>query len=435
MKTIGLALLALCLSVCNHQNHHFARAVTCDGRLVVVQLGDSYSSGVGARDASGAVNYAGVPECFRSPTGWGAQATAALSRPTLYVNRACAGSVIADLTNPRLLNTRPTTKVIGVCSATPTLPFAPEEYYIDGNTSCPNALQSQFLGVTKETDVVLIVSGGNDFRFFSIVSACLALPISPIPRCQADINFVNANLDKFGSALTNALLAIKPLLNNQAIVVVVPYPHFVLNTPAALGEQELTNTLRNLGNAVEQSQQTAVAAANKNSTREFVIFYNGTKPLFEGHEPHPDFFVENPDRWLYEFEPSNRGEIYHLNPIGHAELGKAMATFLTPRLVPSAPSAITCPPTKAPTRRPTKAPTRRPTKAPTRAPTKAPTRAPTKAPTRAPTKAPTTTRTPTKAPTTARAPTKNPVATAPTKLRRCGGPLRCLFRKLFRCQC
>jgi hypothetical protein len=48
----------------------FARGLTSDGRLVVVQLGDSFASGNGARDANGAVNYAGIrvnpnPKKFR----------------------------------------------------------------------------------------------------------------------------------------------------------------------------------------------------------------------------------------------------------------------------------------------------------------------------------------------------------------------------------
>jgi hypothetical protein len=68
MKTIGHALLGLWVSSVSH--HRLARALTSDGRLVVVQLGDSYACGNGARDANGTVNFAGVPECYRSPTVW-----------------------------------------------------------------------------------------------------------------------------------------------------------------------------------------------------------------------------------------------------------------------------------------------------------------------------------------------------------------------------
>jgi hypothetical protein len=40
----------------------------------VVLLGDSYSSGAGARDSSGHLNYdVQSGSCFRSPTTWGAQ--------------------------------------------------------------------------------------------------------------------------------------------------------------------------------------------------------------------------------------------------------------------------------------------------------------------------------------------------------------------------
>jgi hypothetical protein len=422
MKT--LALLGWWASMSHHHHQHFVRAYTSDGRLVVTQLGDSYSSGNGARNTNGDVNFAGVLECLRSPTTWGAQATAALPLPTVYVNRACSGGIIADMTHPRVLNTRFATKVNGFCNATPA-PYAPEEYYIESNPSCPNALQSQYLGVTKETDFVVLASGGNDFRFGTIILDCLTFNIRSISKCQAAMNFVYANLNTFGTVLTNALLSIKPLLNDQATIVMVAYPHIVLNTPETYdpifepGTLEITNNLRNLGIAVEQSQQAAVAAANKNSTREFVVFYNGTKPLFEGHEPHPKFFSANPNRWINEHFPAggNTAEVYHLNPIGHNELGKAMAAFLTTRILPVVPMAPIASPAMAPIA----------TAAPVvvAAPKASPIAAPALA-----VPSPSGLRPPTKAPTKAPLPVV-PVAT----LRRCRGPLRCLFRRIVRCQC
>lgn len=319
-------------------------SLTSDGTPVVVQLGDSFSSGNGARDSAGAVNYAGVPECYRSPTTWGALAASALKNgktnsSAQYINRACSGGFISQIVGIRGLGTRFTSKVDGVCSGTP--PYAPEEYYLEDSpsptSSCQNYLQSQILGVTNQTDIVLLASGGNDFKFGSIILNCLTFNIRTVSGCQAAINFVYANLDMFGTVLTNSLLTIKSRLNDKAKIVVVAYPHIVLNTPETYdprfepGQIEITNNLRNLGLAMENSQKTAVAAANQNSTRDFVIFYNQTKPLFEGHEPHPEFFSANPNRWIAEHFPEGGRtvEVYHLNAIGHRELGNAMGSFLT----------------------------------------------------------------------------------------------------------
>jgi hypothetical protein len=431
MKTIDLVLMGWWLFMSNHHHHHlFARALTSDGRLVVVQLGDSFAAGNGARDANGAVNYAGIPECYRSSTTWGAQATALLppsqdGLAAVYVSRACSGGIIADLTKPRYFSTRNTSKVNGVCSATPAPPFAPEEFYIESylssqSLSCVNALQPQLLGVTKETDIVLIATAGNNFGIDSIVRSCLAPSTRTIPRCLGFMDFVYGTLNPFGTALTNVLLSIQPLLHDTAIVVVVAYPHIVLNTPMTLDPEpgynklDITDNWRSLGNIVEQRQRAAVAAANKNSTREFAFFYNGTKPLFEGHEPHPNFQFSNEDRWINEFSPEggNTAEVFQLNPIGHVELGRAVGAFLTSRLVPAAPTAP-----QTPTRSPIKTPaTGLSTKAPSRSPTKAPVAA---APMAAPTGG------------GLRPPTKAPVAA----LRLCGGLLQCLFRRVFRCRC
>jgi hypothetical protein len=199
----------------------------------------------------------------------------------IFVNRACTGSFNVDLTNPRVLKTRFTRKVNGLCNATRAV-FAPEEYYVERNPSrtslCANVLQSQYLGVTKKTDVVLLTSGGNDLRFGQVLFDCLVPLTRSIPKCQAALNNVYANLDTFGTSLTDALLSIKPRLHDTAVIVVVPYPYLVLNTPETYnpifkpGKLEITNNLRNLGDAADQRQRLAVAAANRNSTRKLPSF-------------------------------------------------------------------------------------------------------------------------------------------------------------------
>ncbi len=74
--------------------------------LKVVQLGDSYSAGNGARDASGKRNYQGVSGCFRSPTNWGNQFLDSLRDvfSVTYINKACSGGVIGDILNLRVMS-------------------------------------------------------------------------------------------------------------------------------------------------------------------------------------------------------------------------------------------------------------------------------------------------------------------------------------------
>src|SRR4051795_11431280 len=77
-----------------------AQAQSTARPLKVVQLGDSYSAG------NGAGNYYGPKDCYRSSTNWAERYMDSL-RDTYnisFVNRACSGGVLSDLTHTRTMD-------------------------------------------------------------------------------------------------------------------------------------------------------------------------------------------------------------------------------------------------------------------------------------------------------------------------------------------
>ena len=68
----------------------------------IVHLGDSYSSGNGARNENGDKTFYSVSGCYRSQSNWGSHFAESLTDvfAVTYINRACSGGVLAE-TSPR----------------------------------------------------------------------------------------------------------------------------------------------------------------------------------------------------------------------------------------------------------------------------------------------------------------------------------------------
>src|SRR5262245_11664345 len=110
--------------------------------LKVVQLGDSYSAGNGARSSSGDRNYHGVEGCNRSPTNWGSQFVQSLGDTfaVTYVNRACSGGVTDDILNERVMD-YPFKNLNGTC---PSPKYPDEEIIVEDSTlRCRRSLRPQ----------------------------------------------------------------------------------------------------------------------------------------------------------------------------------------------------------------------------------------------------------------------------------------------------
>ena len=143
----------------------------------IVQLGDSYSSGNGARAEDGSVNYVGVFGCFRSPTNWGSQYARSLSDTfaVTYINRACSGARLRSITRERQMYPPAPTNVNGSC---PTPDFPDEEFYKNDTSTpvfCNRYLRPQIDAIDETVDLVLVTIGGNDVGFVDIVAQCVML--------------------------------------------------------------------------------------------------------------------------------------------------------------------------------------------------------------------------------------------------------------------
>lgn len=316
---------------------------------VIVSMGDSYASG------NGAGNYIGVGECFRSSTTWGAQFAQSIDSQTIFTNRGCSGGKFVDILNDRFLEVVGK-DVDGNCHSPPP---GTDEYYTDnvGTSSCNRLLKSQILTLNSTVDLVLFAMGGNDMQFENLVKKCLIFGLRDASDCQNQIDFVRNNAATWTQQLSNVLIAMNLLLKPTARVILLQYPHIVLNTPFTFseifggGSIEITNNLRSLGSVLDDGQRNAIAMANQVANRTFVFYYDQVKALFEGHEPHPSAFSDNANGWVYEGSAPITAEIYHLNPIGHTQLASALYKYVVPLVppitapvsTPAAPTVIAAP--------------------------------------------------------------------------------------------
>ncbi len=306
--------------------------------LKVVQLGDSYSAGNGARSASGKRNYQGVSGCYRSPTNWGNQFLDSLRDvfSVTYVNRACSGGVIGDILEPREFDPSPA-MVGGIC---PSSDYPDEESYRFNslNGACIRTLVPQIEGIDESVDLVLMTGGGNDLKFADIITQCFATGPRDPAGCEAAVGFAKGKLGDVERDLINTFAELRSKLRPDARIVFVTYPYLVPDIDYRVKQwgksYEAARNIRELGFNGDARQRAAVVAANAVAGEEFVILFDGTKELFEGHLPNPfqsplKSGDKNPDRWLYEFETLVALEWYHYNPLGHQNLGSALSVFET----------------------------------------------------------------------------------------------------------
>ncbi len=180
--------------------------------LKVVLLGDSYSAGNGARDASDDRDYYGPSGCFRSHSNWSSKYVELLQRDGYNVtfdNRACSGGVTSGMVSPRNMDTKTRQTVVPgantvdqATAALATLDPCNTRSYIDEEYwtykalapsvtvatvwtySCTRWLRPQTDFVGADTDLVLFTIGGNDIKFESIVKQCFVPAARSIGRLE-----------------------------------------------------------------------------------------------------------------------------------------------------------------------------------------------------------------------------------------------------------
>lgn len=313
-----------------------ASAQTVRPPLKVVQLGDSYSAGNGARSQSGDRNYRGVSECYRSPTNWGEQYVDSLSDAfaVTYINRACSGGVIANITGERAFKNA----IFGQFVSCPDPEYPDEEYWVrtDGIPfdRCQRRLRPQIEAVDSSVDLVLMTAGGNDAEFASVVQQCFAVGYRDPGDCREAVDFARTQLNPIENDLVDTFRALRARMRPDARIVLLTYPYLVpdvgyrLRSLLRTDEYDAGDEIRVLGAEGDIRQRSAAQRANSEAGEEFVIVVDDIKQLFEGRLPNPDQSEpRNPNRWIYEFETRIPAEWYHYNPSGH----EGIATLLSSR--------------------------------------------------------------------------------------------------------
>jgi lysophospholipase L1-like esterase len=340
---------------------HASAATLPPQPLKIVLLGDSYSAGNGARDASGNRDYFGPKGCYRSHSNWASQYVDYLrlqGYAVTFINRACSGAVSDDMLHDRNMGADRTgfmTLPVGttddeaqqqITAADPcnTFEYPDEEYWTYGDVqfqlgtfeyTCTRWLRAQVDAVGPDTDLVLFTIGGNDIGFSNIVKQCFVPGYRDPGDCRDHVQSASALLSQVHDRVLNVVNTMRGRgLREDARVVLGGYPLLSLDDDYTLYHTNIfgfvndtyaaAQEVRSLGLAGDAAQDQIVADANIGHPGQ-VIHLRGVPELFAGHEPDPAFTSRNPDRWLWELlETKIQLEWYHMNPVGHYEYAQLL---------------------------------------------------------------------------------------------------------------
>lgn len=371
--------------------------------LKMVLMGDSFSSGTGARTSSGKEDFVLPEGCYRSPSNWSEKYREKLQELGLFevtlLNRACWGAVIEDLNSKRLIpdTDKPryvefqgnrmvgglldssaeqeikqkyctvedpnadysyedlkilSAKERAVCFGSPPMCVT----YTAVDFSCGILLNPQSDSVGKDTDVVLMTIGGNNAGFSKIVEQCFAPGPRDAAGCRAAVTEAYDQLIPIRSKTVSALMDLRQNhLREDARVVLLSYPFLALeaNNELTLNEREFgfvvdsyrpAFEVRELQRLADEFQRMAVDDANNQAGTDFAIYVDSVKQYFAGHEPDAQADTRNPSRWLWELnEPHiwpRTAEWYHPNPQGHEALADLLSLLNTQSTFPSTAAAL-----------------------------------------------------------------------------------------------
>jgi lysophospholipase L1-like esterase len=294
----------------------------------IVQLGDSYSSGVGAVATRHDYDTS-IPECWRSSQGWGGQYAERLRAQNYnvtYVNGACSGAKSHDLLNANLASQK-----WGIC------PFQrkrnTEVFYnrTRFQLKCNKFAMPQINYVDPTTDLVLLTIGGNDALFAQLLSTCiLGIPIREARNCLDILAEARSTQVNYTETIKEALVEIWYKMGESGKIVVFQYPHLIQNysriwdDPRSGLSIDGPQLVREF--TIEGNHAYIVAAEELNTEMgvEFLTVYSKMMDVFANHEADPRKHSRNDDRWISEFEPPI-GSVFHPNRRGHLEWGAAVA--------------------------------------------------------------------------------------------------------------
>ena len=219
-----------------------------------VALGDSYASGLGARDYSGG-------SCQRSARAYPAL-WAAAHHPVSYVSRACS------------------------------------------NATTSSVISGQISALSGATTLVSLTIGGNDAGFVHVMTTCVLLPtgfcVSAVKDAEAKIrSALPGELDK----VLTAISARAP--DARVVVLGYPDPYDLAKSSSCVG---LSTTDRaELNQAASQLDGQIRAAAARHDD-----VFADVRPTFVGHE------ICDSGRWLISVDWLDIGASYHPTAAGQA---------------------------------------------------------------------------------------------------------------------
>ena len=310
--------------------------------LKVVLLGDSYSAGNGAGD------YYGPKDCYRSTTNWAERYLNMIRDEynVTFVNRACSGGVIDDLTNRRRMDAKTVTVILpgdsgkndpaaraalnarGDCTPR----YRDDEVYgsslpVSASGSvvrfeCVRYMAPQIDAVGKDTDLVLFTIGGNDVNFSEIIKRCFAIGLRSPGACRENIERRDQR-DRRRRRRTGGVPAHAEGPHAARRADRDPaYPYleksidlrlrggFLFLDDYGVGEE-----IRRLGDLGDQGQRAAVGAVNSEGGAQ-VTLVDDVKAAFAGHEPDGRACCRNDDRWIHEFDTPDPDGVVPLQPEG-----------------------------------------------------------------------------------------------------------------------
>jgi hypothetical protein len=288
--------------------------------LNIVQIGDSYSSGGGTGD------YLLPQGCYRSLDNWGYRVASSLKDrfAVRYVNRACSGDLIDTYFNRNYLGT--------IDCRPPVL----DEVFVDiDGTTCKRFVEPQNKYITQDVDLILMTYGENEFYFQSkwprtrgIMSCFFAT--SDGEECRGSVNDIHQGVStgQYRLDLINILRDMKSRMKPGGKVILSSHPHLIMDTEYKfiLSSYNAGYEIRNLAILFDNEQRTAVKEANELEGVEFAFYFDKTKELFSGHEPHPSYWHENPKRWMNEFLLiPDVYEVHHPKKEGYQRWGDAIS--------------------------------------------------------------------------------------------------------------
>jgi len=298
----------------NNNGDTKASSVSPPPPLVIAQLGDSFSSGTGAG------GYAGIRSCKRSPNNWGSYVAHAIlreqqqmkERPSQtgvqYVNRACHGTVIQSLTDWQTKEGE--FKLQGGRCPAPT--FFDEEVLVNDHRSplrsqCTRYVRPQIeSAVGTHVDLVMMSVGANDVGFEPVIFKCFVPLSRRADKCRSVLEEAREKLPALRDNLVRTFATLRQQLRRDARVFVVDYPYINLDVEFILMEYQAeeeklvkhefdaSRAVREVCRLGSEFQKQAIEIANAEAGEDFIIYFNQTKELFAGKEPHPDLLRTNP---------------------------------------------------------------------------------------------------------------------------------------------